>query len=150
MVKIQGDFFLMAKSKQLLLYHKTRLLHKNLYPHNHNIGTFGRHMRTNDLTFLHAHWPCSKSALFSSTQGWALLTQQCCWNDIALTKSSDKPVYRRLQGFLTYGTKCSYYGSTPYAGKKVTGCDFHWTDRGMHHASRALLHIFSYLECCFW
>ena len=31
--------FLRAKSKQLLLYHKTRLLHKNLYPHNHHIGT---------------------------------------------------------------------------------------------------------------
>ena len=41
-------------------------------------------------------------------------------------------------------------GSTPYAGKNVAGCDFHWTNRGMHHASRALLHIFSYLECCFW
>ena len=27
--------------------------------------------------------------------------EQCCWNDIALTKSSDKPVYRHLQGFLT-------------------------------------------------
>ena len=35
------------------------------------------------------------------------------------------------------------WGSTPYAGKKVAGCDFHWTNRGMHHASRALLHIFS-------
>ena len=54
-------------------------------------------MRTNHLTFLHAHRPCSKWALFSRTQGWAFLTQQCCWNDIALTKSSDKPVYRRLQ-----------------------------------------------------
>ena len=87
----------------------------------------------------------------------------CCWNDIAITKSSGKPVYRRLQGFLTYGSKCSYClkgtmqlkfpagrGSIPYAGKKVAGCNFHWTNRGMHHASRALLHMFSYLECCFW
>ena len=90
--RIQGDFFLRAKSKQLLLYHKTRLLHKNLYPHNHHIGTFGLHMRTNHFTYLHAHRPCSKWALFSRTQGWALLTQQCCWNDIVLTKSSGKNV----------------------------------------------------------
>ena len=33
-------------------------------------------------------------------------------------------------------------GSTRYAGKKVAECDFHWPNRGMHHASRALLHIF--------
>ena len=48
------------------------------------------------------------------------------------------------------GTSFQQDGSTPYAGKKVAGCEIHWTNRGMHHASRALLHIFSYLECCFW
>ena len=62
-----GWFFLRAKSKQLLLYHKTRLLHKNVYPHNHHIGTFGLHMRTNHLTYLHAHRLCTKWALFSRT-----------------------------------------------------------------------------------
>ena len=63
-------------------------------------------------------------------------------------RSAETPVKRGLKaiGSLSFQQD----GSTPYAGKKVAGCGFHWTNRGMHHASRALLHIFSYLECCFW
>ena len=119
-------------------------------------------MRTNNFTYLHAHRPCSKWALFSRTQGWALLTQRVAGMTLpsrsravnlftAVFRASRLKVLNARTAWKALGSfSFQQDGSTPYAGKKVAGCDFHWTKRGMHHASRALLHIFSYLECCFW
>ena len=40
------------------------------------------------------------STIFTYT-GLGFSNAACCWNDIAITKSSGKPAYRRLQDFLT-------------------------------------------------
>ena len=87
----------------------------------------------------------------------------CCWNDIALTKSSGKPVYRHLQGFLTLGSKCSYcLKSTRQlkfpAGRGSTPCrqESGWMRLSLDKPryapciSGASPYFFSYLECCFW
>ena len=134
---------------------------KNLYPHHRHIRTFGLHMKTNHLTYLHAHRPCSKWALFSRTQGSALLAQRFAGMALlsqsravnlftAVFRASWLKVLNVRNGLKALGSLNFQQDWAPLHMQARKWLDATFIGRtAMHHACPATAPDFSYLECWF-